>query len=235
MRPWPYDPDVAQVNMVDHHMIPTSADVDHWAAEARRRNARSIRSGAVFPRAAEAFRDAGWSVMDELALLRLELEPLRARPVLRPLPPWRPHATSRMRPRHFPELAALDRAAFGDPWGNDATSLGDIAAATPRHRSRVISARSASTGGSPALQAFAICGLSGSTGYVQRLAVRPDEQGRGFGNALLDDGLDWMRRRGAAQAMVNTGVDNTGALKLYERAGFVRCREQLTILELPLD
>ncbi len=46
------------------------------------------------------------------------------------------------------------------------------------------------------------------------------------------DSMQWMQRRGATTAMVNTALDNEAALALYAAAGFRRRTDTLTILEL---
>ena len=45
-------------------------------------------------------------------------------------------------------------------------------------------------------------------------------QGRGLGRELVADSLDWLRRRGVTEAVVNTQVQNERALQLYLRMGF---------------
>jgi ribosomal protein S18 acetylase RimI-like enzyme len=67
---------------------------------------------------------------------------------------------------------------------------------------------------------YAVSGLAGRQGYLQRLAVDPTTWGQGQGRALVLDGLHWMRRRGARRAVVNTQVGNDRALALYEALGF---------------
>ena len=73
-------------------------------------------------------------------------------------------------------------------------------------------------------------GRAERVGYVQRLAVHPRAQTAGLGLALLQDGLRWMRLRGARSAYVNTQDDNERALRLYERAGFRRLPVGLCVL-----
>ena len=65
---------------------------------------------------------------------------------------------------------------------------------------------------------------------MQRLAVVPAAAGRGWGRALVLDGLQWMRAHGCSDALVNTHVGNVRALALYDRLGFQRMPEGLTIL-----
>ena len=70
-----------------------------------------------------------------------------------------------------------------------------------------------------------------ATGYLQRVAVRPDAQRLGIGRQLVDDAVEWLMRRGARRALVNTGVDNLAALRMYEQASFDRLDDELVVLE----
>jgi hypothetical protein len=79
-----------------------------------------------------------------------------------------------------------------------------------------------------------VCGRAGHRGYVQRLAVDPSAQGRGVGAGLLIDGLRWLRRWGARDALVNTQEGNARSLRLYQRSGFVLQPEGLAVLHLDL-
>jgi ribosomal protein S18 acetylase RimI-like enzyme len=64
--------------------------------------------------------------------------------------------------------------------------------------------------------------------------VRPVDEGRGIGSALVVDGLRWLRRRRASRALVNTQEANARALALYEHLGFRRQRDGLAVLRLDL-
>jgi len=60
--------------------------------------------------------------------------------------------------------------------------------------------------------------LSGDCGYVDTLAVRADQRGRGLARALLVDSFDVARLRGAQRSELSTD-SRTGALGLYLRVG----------------
>ncbi|KRF20004.1 GCN5 family acetyltransferase [Nocardioides sp. Soil797] len=62
--------------------------------------------------------------------------------------------------------------------------------------------------------------LDGPCGYVDRLAVRGDERGRGLAQALLADSFTAAREHGATRCELNTD-SRTGALSLYEKVGMV--------------
>ena len=60
--------------------------------------------------------------------------------------------------------------------------------------------------------------LSRDCGYVQYLAVRRDQRGRGLARALLVDCFAVAREHGATRSELSTD-SRTGALGLYERVG----------------
>ena len=223
---WPYDDQVAHLVLLDHQMMPTSADIASWIAEANQRGARTVRTGAIFPNAAAPFLEDGFHVADTLTLLALHL---RNRPTSGPrrIRTGGPVRLRRLRPSMLVEAAEIDRRAFSSPWSNDTSALADIMTATPYHRSRSVHLDGR-------MVAFSISGRADRSGYVQRLAVDPSARRRGFANVLLDDALHWMRRRDVEQAMVNTAFDNRPALALYESAGFDQRPDSLLILEQAL-
>jgi ribosomal protein S18 acetylase RimI-like enzyme len=214
---WPHEPDVGHLVLVDHEMVPTPHDVAGWLAAARESDLGGIRTGALFPRAAQAFVEAGFSEIDSLLLLESDLHS-GVRPVARP------GRTRRLNASSIPDAARVDERAFGRRWSNDAASLGEIRAATPHHRSRMIVVRGE-------LRAFAISGRAGTRGYLQRVAVDPGARRQGFGRVLVADALGWMRRHRVTTALVNTATDNVAARALYDSFGFRRRDAELKVLE----
>ncbi len=210
-------------------MEPTSEAIDNWVLAAfESADIQRIRTGALFPAAAEAFLAAGFVEADRLTLLE---RALHDRVDTTPPPGL---VTARLRPRDLPAAAEIDRASFADGWRHDTASLQEIASATPQSRLRLITP---SSGRRPAANrrhapvGFAITGCAGSNGYLQRLAVHPAARRNGAARVLVVDALDWLVRRGARRAMVNTGVDNLAALELYRRAGFERLQDELVVVE----
>ncbi|MDT4927100.1 MAG: mycothiol synthase [Pseudonocardiales bacterium] len=59
-------------------------------------------------------------------------------------------------------------------------------------------------------------------GEVYVLGISPEAQGLGLGNALLIRGLRLLAQRGCPHVLLYVDGDNPAALRLYERAGFVR-------------
>ncbi len=217
---WPYRPDVAHLVLLDHQMVPTDNDVRSWIEAACRDGASAIRTGALFPNSVEPFLAAGFDRIDELTLLE------------RPLGEYHgqrgEHRVRALRRRQLGAAVAIDVSAFGPTWGNDRAALSDIMHATPYAHARSITIDRALVG-------FAMSGVAGRVGYLQRLAVDPQRQRRGAGGQLVDDALAWMQHRGATTAMVNTASDNVAALALYDTFGFHRRADSLVLLELRLD
>lgn len=230
VRRWPLDPTIAHLVLLDGHMEPTADAIDSWVRDAfESADIQRIRTGALFPAAADAFLEAGFVEADRLTLLE---RALHDRVDISPPPGL---VTARLRPRHLPDAAEIDRASFADGWQHDIASLQEIATATPQSRLRLITPSSGRRPGTPRRRpapiGFAITGCAGPTGYIQRLAVRPDARRNGAARLLVDDALDWLVRRGAQRAMVNTGADNLAALELYRHAGFERLRDELVVVE----
>jgi ribosomal protein S18 acetylase RimI-like enzyme len=227
---WPHDDSVAHVALLDHNMVPDSNDITKWIHEASLHGAKSIRTGALFPGAADAFEAAGFKPIERLSLFEHDLSlsrprttTLRAAGSLRRKSPLR-----RLRFADLDSAAIVDGLAFDSPWNNDASALEEICKATPHYRSRSIAEDGR-------IVAFAISGRTSSWGYIQRIAVDPDRRRAGLGRALVTDALDWMFRRKVRRAMVNTAADNSAATSLYTSVGFELCREPLVIFELTID
>src|SRR5262249_26523161 len=60
---------------------------------------------------------------------------------------------------------------------------------------------------------------------LRRLYVAPGMKGAGVAQALMDEALDWMRRRGANAAYLSVWEDNHRAQAFYRRYGFEQVGE----------
>lgn len=58
-------------------------------------------------------------------------------------------------------------------------------------------------------------------GWVKDIVVREDERGRGLGSSLLRQGFHAYALRGATRVGLKVSTNPTGALRLYDREGFV--------------
>jgi ribosomal protein S18 acetylase RimI-like enzyme len=183
---------------------PTPEIVDRCLRTLRGRGYSAVVTSALAAGDALAFLDAGFSVRERLHLLAHSMAEL----------PPPPHPTRRARKRDRAAVLELDGRSFAGFWRLDASGLDNAIDATPASRFRVTGRRS------EGITAYAVTGRAGPHGYLQRVAVDPDHRREGYGRAVVLDGLHWLRRHGATQALVNTQRDNLGALALYESCGF---------------
>ncbi len=170
-------------------------------------------TSAVGPNEEQPFVNARFTVRERLHLLARELHD-------EPGPPELPVTRATRRDR--PGVLALDDAAFAPFWRLGASGLRDALDATPVRRFRVTRDRS--------ITGYAITGRALDQGYLQRVAVHPDERRRGYGHALVADALLWLWREGAVRALVNTQLDNHAAFALYASFGFSAMPAGLAVL-----
>lgn len=162
-----------------------------------------------------AWRAAGYQPYTSLRLLRKSVgEEEKVEAPVRPLadPDW-------------PQVVAVDATAFGEMWRADLPALLEALRSAPA--SALIGIDDPDSG---SLAGYAIVACSAGTGYLQRIAVHPEHQGRGFGRALTRQASNWLRRRGARHIILNTKPGNTGALSLYESEGYVLLPDRLELL-----
>jgi GNAT superfamily N-acetyltransferase len=220
--PWRGDALTAYIASVRPALGPISAaDVRRCLDAAAAARYRTAITAALPRREQGPFLDVGFTVGERLHLL---VHPLDHLPVLRPAAPLR-----RARRRDRPATLAVDHAAFESFWRLDDRGLGDALAATNAVHYRVAVDEQSS------LVGYAITGRADHRGYVQRLAVDPSAEGTGVGATLLIDGLRWLRRWGARDALVNTQEGNERSLRLYQRTGFVLQPEGLAVLRYDLS
>lgn len=218
LAPWRGDPSVAELAPVLAGRPVAPESVARGLELVSGRGYRAVLTNALAPEEQHGYLRAGFAVHERLHLLIRDL---------RTLPP-RPRTPRLRRGRRADRRAilAVDHAAFEPFWRLDELGVLDAMRATPSSRLRV------SAG--PRV-AYAITGRAGARGYLQRLAVDPDHQGRGYGRALVLDALHWLARHGVTTAVVNTQESNVAALGLYGALGFVRQPEGLAVLSYEFE
>jgi ribosomal protein S18 acetylase RimI-like enzyme len=77
---------------------------------------------------------------------------------------------------------------------------------------------------------YAYGDIQGGSAHLTRLAVAPEQQGRGAGAALLGETVRGFRRRGAWWITVNTQKSNILSQKLYQRFGFQSIGQSVPVL-----
>ena len=215
--PWQGNGGVALVSPVPGDRPPPADAIRDCIALLAGRGVHQVVTGALTQPELSGFLGAGFEVRERLHLLAHDLRDL-------------PVATSTVRLRRArssdrPAVLAVDAAAFDDFWRLDQASLDDAVEATASSRFRVAV--------EPDVIGYLITGRAGTRGYLQRLAVLPGHQRQGLGSQLVIDGLRWLRRHGVQRAVVNTQERNVRALAMYERLGFRRQPEGLSVLTRP--
>lgn len=223
LRPWPNEPQTAQLVLTDHTKAPSVNTLEQWLAIITEHGFRRVRTGALAESAAPPFAELGFEPIQTLALLRLDLTRTMSFGTIQ-------HELRPVRgPRQLAVAARLDRSAFENGWELDAPSILDACHATPAHRIRLAITSSDQPAG------YIITGRNGAAGFIQRLAVERTLEGQGIASSLLCDGLVWLQRRGAREVLVNTNFDNDRALALYERFGFRLLPESLHVFERTIE
>ena len=198
---------------------PAAADaVRRCCSVLAERGYETVITAALGPAESRGFIEAGFEVRERLHLLAHDL---------RDVPPVAVGELRRGRRTDRPPALVVDAHSFDAFWQLDETGFEEALAATPSSRFRV-AARDEQVIG------YAISGRAGARGFLQRLAIDPDHQRRGLGQALALDSLRWLKRRGVDRAMVNTQEHNDGALSLYQHLGFRLQPGGLAVLQISL-
>ncbi len=130
-------------------------------------------------------------------------------------------------PADMGQLLAVDHAAFPWLWWNSAEEfswylgLPGVEACVVSDGDRIVG--------------YAGFTISGRQGHLDRLAVLPSHQGRGFGRALVLFTLSRMANKRAERVALTTQVDNHKSARLYGTLGFVRTAVRFPIHGLWLN
>jgi ribosomal protein S18 acetylase RimI-like enzyme len=109
----------------------------------------------------------------------------------------------------IPDVIALWQACgLTRPWNDPA---GDIAFARRGENSTVLVGRLGSH-----IVATAMVGHDGHRGWVYYVAANPDQQGKGFGRAIMKAAEDWLRQTGIAKMQLMVRPDNKKVQAFYE-------------------
>jgi len=213
--PWRGHRDVAYLSPLANAPLPSAAFVRRCLEQLAAHGYQRVVTGALSPAETTGFLAAGFEISEQLHLLAHDLRRIPDAPSPVPL--------RRIGHGEQARVLDVDHRAFPPFWRLDPGGLQDAVHATPQARWRV-------AGHHRTVIGYAITGRSGRRGYLQRLAVDPDQSGQGIGAALVVDGLRWLKRWRVEHVAVNTQLDNDRALRLYERLGFRRQPLGLSVL-----
>ncbi len=113
-------------------------------------------------------------------------------------------------PADIGALERVDGACFDDFWRFD----------TPTLRRYLTAERATAAVRGDCVIGYTLCTVSQGEGMLGRLAVVPEERGRGIGAFLLGDAVAFMARAGARAVTLYTQEENVSSRALYARGGF---------------
>lgn len=162
----------------------------------------------------QIFLDAGFDIRENLFLLSKLLTPRDIKVSdTQPSKPW-----------NVNQILEVDHLCFDNFWKFDSRSFFLAQKATQERRTRVVKI-------DRTIVAYAITGKAGATGYLQRLAVNPNNSNIGIGKELIKDSLNWLATNKTDIAMVNTQENNIKAIHVYESLGFKKEKNGLAVLK----
>lgn len=124
------------------------------------------------------------------------------------------------------QVARLDRMAFAPRWVYTERELAHMLVTGSRLTAAFVE---------DTLVGYASVQILDDVGHISRLAVHPRWQGQGIGRQLLLEGMHYLQRAGVSRMSLNTQVENTRAVRLYESLHFRRFGRLIPVLERELE
>ena len=118
------------------------------------------------------------------------------------------------RPEDLERITRLEDAAFEDSWPLDL-----LAYELTHPRAFLLVA---SRGEDVPLSGYVLFHRVAGEAELLRLAVDPPERRRRIGHALVERGLERLRRENVKVCFLEVRMDNEAAIELYKRMGFAR-------------
>ena len=228
LRAWPHEPRTAHLVLsgaYDRVDVPSSDTVSQWRKTAAEWGYHHIRTSALPVTTASLFHQAGFETVQSLTVLSVAHSERPTFDVPSDVTPRSVAKWAVSRPsRVVQTVLNIDAESFPTPWHLDQTTFSDAMNATGSSRLFVSRHRGHIDG-------FVLVGATDSTGYVQRLAVRPSARRTGVGLRLVARALEWSFKKGCSTTVVNTETTNEPALRLYESLGFVPHNDGLVVVE----
>jgi ribosomal-protein-alanine N-acetyltransferase len=143
-------------------------------------------------------------------------------------PPSMPPIMGNLRSIHqddLPAITEVDQRAFGTIWQYSQNTLREVI-------KQAATATLIEFDDKPVAYQVSTTSIQGA--HLARLAVAPEWQGRGLGNALVVDMLHRFTLHGIDRVSVNTQVDNERSLRLYRELGFIQTKKLYPVYQREL-
>jgi ribosomal-protein-alanine N-acetyltransferase len=110
-------------------------------------------------------------------------------------------------PADLPQIAAMERAIFSDPWPFNAFHP-------------LLSENSLVLETDGEIRGYLFARVLGSEAEILNVAILPERQGQGWGRRLLQASLGRLSEQGVCDVFLEVRRSNAKALAFYARAGF---------------
>ncbi len=123
------------------------------------------------------------------------------------------------------EVAAIEREAITPPWSEQAfrESLG------LEHTILLAAIQDGQVAG------YCVCYQSFEEGEITNVAVKKELRGQGIAGKLLEKLCSYGKERGLERYILEVRAGNEPALRLYEKAGFIRVGTRKNFYEQPVE
>jgi ribosomal protein S18 acetylase RimI-like enzyme len=206
--PWRHRAEIAVIQELSARFYPEKLAEAFTAACRERGYALAVMLDQHETRRQGFYERIGFELLQEIIIYELPRLP-------RPIPEPATLRFERYAPAALDELVAVDHAAFPWIWRN---SPEEFAAYMGLYGVEVYLGREPD---GAAVTYFGITSYRG-WGHLDRIAVLPDRQGRGYGLETLNAAVARLGEHGARRIGLSTQIDNPESQRLYERYGFRR-------------
>lgn len=233
VRPWPHLPHQAFLLIAGSHgpdlELPNSDILNEWVHTISSWGYQKVRTTALAPAPALALREVGFVTAQDLILMKCTHYTAPSFDIARDIAPHvaRRFLGKRYSARLIGEILEVDQLAFGDEWSLDNEALREAFRAT--RSSRLLVSRTHGR-----IDGFVLVGATGTTGFIQRLAVHPTARRTGVASRLVASALRWSFKKGCSATVVNTEITNAAAIGLYRSFDFEPMEHGLHVLEKDL-
>lgn len=131
----------------------------------------------------------------------------------------------RLEEEHIDEVSALEERCFSAPWSRESFMW----AKDDENSYFTVALEGGRVVGYAGLRFFA------PEGDIANVATAPEHRRRGVASALLEDIIDFAKKRGITSLMLEVRTSNAGAVALYKKYGFVKVATRKNYYTMPTE